>query len=79
MDAAAISGRAGRDVSGEVLELGAGVRRLKKGDKVLGVVQRAFVEQVVARECAFALVPPVLDLRDAAAILATKSIRAWTM
>jgi len=55
-------------VSGEVLEMGAGVRRLKKGDKVLGVVQRAFAEQVVAREDAFALVPPVLDLRDAAAL-----------
>jgi len=41
------------------------VRRLKKATKCWAFVQRAFAEQVVAREDAFALVPPVLDLRDA--------------
>jgi NADPH:quinone reductase-like Zn-dependent oxidoreductase len=58
----------GFDVSGDVLEVGAGVTRLKVGDKVLGRSPRAFAEQVVACEDAFALVPPTLDVRDAAAL-----------
>ena len=58
----------GRDVSGEVIEAGAGVTAFKPGDKVLGRADRAFAEEVVARADAFALVPPGLDLRDAAAL-----------
>src|SRR5437016_3350239 len=58
----------GRDVSGEVIEAGAGVTAFKPGDKVLGRVDRAFAGQVAAREDAFAIVPPGLDLRDAAAL-----------
>jgi NADPH:quinone reductase-like Zn-dependent oxidoreductase len=58
----------GRDVAGEVVEVGSGVTALKMGDKVLGLVQRGYAEQVVARADAFARVPPGLDLRDAAAL-----------
>jgi NADPH:quinone reductase-like Zn-dependent oxidoreductase len=58
----------GRDVAGEVVEVGSGVTALKMGDKVLGLVQRGYAEQVVARADSFALVPAGLDLRDAAAL-----------
>ncbi len=58
----------GRDVAGEVVEVGPGVTALKPGDKVLGLVQRGYAEQVVAKADAFARVPPGLDLRDAAAL-----------
>src|SRR5437762_915619 len=58
----------GRDVSGEVIEAGAGVTAFKPGDKVLGRVDQAFAGQVVAPADAFALLPPGLDLRDAAAL-----------
>ena len=58
----------GRDVAGEVLEVGAGVTGFKPGDKVLGLVNSGFAQQVAAGADAFALVPPGLDLRDAAAL-----------
>ena len=58
----------GRDVAGEVVEVGLGVTTLKPGDKVLGLVERGYAELVVAKADAFARVPPGLDLRDAAAL-----------
>jgi NADPH:quinone reductase-like Zn-dependent oxidoreductase len=58
----------GRDVSGTVLEVGPGVTRFKPGDKVLGLVNGGYAEQVVASEQAFAALPAGLDLRDAAAL-----------
>jgi NADPH:quinone reductase-like Zn-dependent oxidoreductase len=58
----------GRDVSGEVVEAGPGVSAFKRGDKVLGLAQHAYAEQVVARVDAIAPVPEGLDLRDAAAL-----------
>jgi NADPH:quinone reductase-like Zn-dependent oxidoreductase len=58
----------GRDVAGEVVEIGSDVTALRTGDRVLGLVQRGYAEQVVARADAFAHVPPGLDLRDAAAL-----------
>jgi NADPH:quinone reductase-like Zn-dependent oxidoreductase len=58
----------GRDVAGEVVEVGPGVRALSRGDQVLGLVQRGYAEQVVASADAFAGVPPGLDLHDAAAL-----------
>jgi NADPH:quinone reductase-like Zn-dependent oxidoreductase len=58
----------GRDVAGEVVEVGAGVTTLRRGDPVLGLVSGGYAEQVVARADAFAPVPPGLDLRDAAAL-----------
>lgn len=58
----------GRDVSGEVVEVGPGVGTLKRGDEVLGLVRRGYAERVVASADAFARVPPGLGLRDAAAL-----------
>src|SRR5512147_74778 len=50
----------GRDVAGEVVEVGPGVTTLSRGDKVLGLVRRGYAEQVVASADAFARVPPGL-------------------
>jgi NADPH:quinone reductase-like Zn-dependent oxidoreductase len=58
----------GRDVSGTVLEVGPGVTRFKAGDKVIGLVNGGYAEQVVASEEAFAQLPGGLDLRDASAL-----------
>jgi NADPH:quinone reductase-like Zn-dependent oxidoreductase len=41
---------------------------LSRGDKELGLVQRGYAEQVVARADAFARIPPGLDLHAAAAL-----------
>jgi NADPH:quinone reductase-like Zn-dependent oxidoreductase len=58
----------GRDVSGEVTETGPGVTGFERGDKVLGLTQHAYAEQVVAKADALAPVPEGLDVRDAAAL-----------
>lgn len=58
----------GRDVSGEVVEVGPGITALSVGDRVLGLVWRGYAEQVVARADAFARLPPGLDLQSAAAL-----------
>jgi NADPH:quinone reductase-like Zn-dependent oxidoreductase len=58
----------GRDASGTVVEVGAGVTRFKVGDRVLGLVMGAYAERVVAKEDAWALVPAKLDLVDAGAL-----------
>jgi NADPH:quinone reductase-like Zn-dependent oxidoreductase len=58
----------GRDISGEVVETGPGVTAFKLHDKVLGVVQHGYAEEVVARADALAPVPDGLDIRDAAAL-----------
>ena len=58
----------GRDVSGEVVELGSGVTQFKVGDKVMGMVQHGYAEFVTAPASGFTAVPPGLDLTDAAAI-----------
>ena len=58
----------GRDVSGEVVEVAAGVTALKVGDKVLGLVLNGYAEQVTASAVGFARLPAGLDLRDAAAL-----------
>jgi len=58
----------GRDVSGEVTETGPGVTGFKRGDKVLGLTQHAYAEQVLAKADAVAQVPAGLDVRDAAAL-----------
>jgi NADPH:quinone reductase-like Zn-dependent oxidoreductase len=58
----------GRDASGEVVGLGAGATSFALGAKVVGLVNGAYAEYVVAREDAWAEVPPSLDLLDAAAI-----------
>jgi len=58
----------GRDVAGEVIAVGVGVFALKVGDKVLGLAQHSYAQQLVASQEAFARVPPTMDLRDAAAL-----------
>jgi NADPH:quinone reductase-like Zn-dependent oxidoreductase len=58
----------GCDASGEVVGVGAGVDRLKVGMRVMGLVNDAYAEFVVAPACAWAEVPPAMDLIDAAAL-----------
>ncbi|WP_338866733.1 NADP-dependent oxidoreductase [Myxococcus stipitatus] len=58
----------GRDVSGEVIEVGPGVTAFKVGDRVMGLVNGGYAEQVVAPVDAWARLPSSLDLKDAAAL-----------
>ncbi len=58
----------GRDVAGEVMEVGSGVTGFKPGDRVMGVVNAGYAEKVVAPAEAWAKVPQSLDLKDAAAL-----------
>jgi NADPH:quinone reductase-like Zn-dependent oxidoreductase len=58
----------GRDLSGEVIELGPGVTELAIGDRVLGLAERTYAERVVTPVTALAKVPAGLDLCDAAAL-----------
>jgi NADPH:quinone reductase-like Zn-dependent oxidoreductase len=58
----------GRDASGEVIEVGPGARDFPIGARVMGYVQAAYAERVVAKAESWAIVPPALDLIDAAAI-----------
>jgi len=58
----------GRDASGEVIGVGPGVEGFAPGNRVLGLVQHAYAERVVAPAAVWAHVPAGLDLRDAAAL-----------
>jgi NADPH:quinone reductase-like Zn-dependent oxidoreductase len=58
----------GRDASGEVVAVGAGVRSCSVGAKVLGLVNQAYADYVVDKEDAWAEVPASMDLVDAAAL-----------
>jgi NADPH:quinone reductase-like Zn-dependent oxidoreductase len=58
----------GRDVSGEVVALGAGVSSPRVGARVLGFVNHGYAELVVAPAGSWAEAPPALDLVDAAAL-----------
>ena len=58
----------GRDASGEVVEVGAGVTRFRRGARVTGLVMGGYGERVVAKDDAWADVPEGLDLADAAAL-----------
>jgi NADPH:quinone reductase-like Zn-dependent oxidoreductase len=58
----------GRDVAGEVIEVGPDVDAFKPGDRVMGLVRGGYAEQVVAPVEAWAKVPDTLDLKDAAAL-----------
>jgi len=58
----------GRDASGEVVAVGRGVTAFRVGARVLGLVNGAHAEYVVAGEQAWAELPPSLDLVDAAAL-----------
>ena len=58
----------GRDCAGTVVEVGKDVTGFKAGDRVMGLVNRAYAELVVAAADAWAPVPPNLDLVDAGAL-----------
>ncbi len=58
----------GRDASGEVVEVGAGVTAFKVGARVLGRVMGGYAELVVAPVDSWAEVPAKMDLADAGAL-----------
>ncbi|TQF14600.1 NADP-dependent oxidoreductase [Myxococcus llanfairpwllgwyngyllgogerychwyrndrobwllllantysiliogogogochensis] len=58
----------GRDVSGEVIEVGQGVEGFKRGDRVMGLVSAGYAQTVVAPSDVWAKVPDSLELKDAAAL-----------
>jgi len=58
----------GRDAAGEVVRLGAGVTEFKEGDHVLGLVNGAYAQYVVAATEAWAKIPEGLEPRDAGAL-----------
>jgi NADPH:quinone reductase-like Zn-dependent oxidoreductase len=58
----------GRDASGEVVAVGTGVRSIRVGEKVLGLVNRAYAEYVVEKEEAWAELPASMDPVDAGAL-----------
>src|SRR4051812_43562960 len=55
----------GRDAAGTVVEVGPGVTGFTVGQRVMGFVNRAYAELVVAPADAWAEVPADLDLADA--------------
>lgn len=58
----------GRDVSGEVAEVGPGVTQFEVGTRVMGLVTGGYATFVVANCDAWATVPASMDLVDAAAL-----------
>ena len=58
----------GRDAAGQVIEVGAGVTSIKVGARVLGRVDAAYAELVVAPSEAWAEVPATMSLADAGAL-----------
>jgi NADPH:quinone reductase-like Zn-dependent oxidoreductase len=58
----------GRDVSGEVVEVGAGVSQFSLGDKVLGLVQGSYAERVIAPALMWAKIPHGVDVVLAGAL-----------
>jgi NADPH:quinone reductase-like Zn-dependent oxidoreductase len=58
----------GYDVAGEVVGLGSGVTRFKKGDKVMGIVEHSYAEFLTAKADDLALVPDGMELDEVAVI-----------
>jgi NADPH:quinone reductase-like Zn-dependent oxidoreductase len=58
----------GRDVSGEVVELGEGVSTFRVGDRVMGLVHGAYAERVAAPVESWCKIPEGLDVVDAGAL-----------
>jgi len=58
----------GRDAAGEVVRVGAGVTEFKEGEQVLGLVNGAYAQYVVAGTEAWAKLPKGLAARDAGAL-----------
>ncbi|HTS53996.1 MAG TPA: NADP-dependent oxidoreductase [Burkholderiales bacterium] len=66
----------GRDVSGVVQAVGAGVASFKKGDEVYGVINGAYAQYAIAKESEIARKPRLVDHVRAAAIPLAAST-AW--
>ena len=58
----------GRDLAGEVVGLGDGVKTRKIGDRVLGLVNHAYAEYVLCKADELALIPSGLGFEQAAAL-----------
>ncbi len=58
----------GRDVAGEVVRVGLDVTRWKRGDLLMGLVNRSYAEFLTARADALARIPEGLDPKDAGAL-----------
>ena len=58
----------GRDLAGEVVGLGDGVKSRKIGDRVLGLVNHAYAEYVLCKADDLALIPSGLSFEQAAAL-----------
>ncbi len=58
----------GRDVAGEVTELGAGVTSFKVGDKVMGLINHSYAEFLTAPAKDLTEIPDGLDPNDAGAL-----------
>jgi len=58
----------GRDIAGEVVEVGSGVTSVRVGDRVLGLGMRSYAEKASIRAEALAPVPAGLDVSDAGAL-----------
>lgn len=58
----------GRDVAGEVVQVGPGVLNFKPGQKVMGLVNRSYAEFVNVLSSVLAPVPDGLDLEQAGAL-----------
>lgn len=55
----------GRDVAGEVAELGANVSKWKRGQKVMGLVNRSYAEFLIAKSDVLTLIPEGLEMEQA--------------
>jgi NADPH:quinone reductase-like Zn-dependent oxidoreductase len=58
----------GRDVSGEVVDVGEGVEGFARGDRVMGLVWGGYAELVAAPVASWAKVPRGIELADAGAL-----------
>ncbi len=58
----------GRDVAGTVVSLGSGSEGFKQGDRVMGLVNRAYAELLVAKPEDLTRIPDGLNTEDAAAL-----------
>jgi NADPH:quinone reductase-like Zn-dependent oxidoreductase len=58
----------GRDVAGTVVSLGSGAQGFQPGDRVMGLVNRAYAELLVAKPGDLTSIPDGLDTEDAAAL-----------
>ncbi len=58
----------GRDVAGTVVSLGSGAQGFQSGDRVMGLVNRAYAEYLVAKPEDLTRIPDGLDTENAAAL-----------